>query len=308
MLRTRLPRTPTQEPTGSTRGSVAHDGDLGPVARLARDSLDDHDAVMDFADFALEEFEDEFGAGARNDQARPRRVDVDLLQVGVDPLAGLVLFAVDLLLGGHDPLGALEVDDDAARVETADDAVQNRADPVGELVLDVLLLRLAQLLDHRLPRGLRRDAAEVVRRDLPLDDVAELHVRETLPGAGDDELVAGRIFLHDLEHGPGADRPGRRVDLDLQLVGRVDAFARPDQNGIFQSANQAVAADSALLLDVVENLKQLVSHINPPIAFSPHPGEFSHIIRPRALFRKIKKRAELHPLHTYRYQTIKLLG
>ena len=58
----------------------AHDGDLGPVARLARDSLDDHDAVMDFADFALEEFEDEFGAGARNDQARPRRVDVDLLQ------------------------------------------------------------------------------------------------------------------------------------------------------------------------------------------------------------------------------------
>ena len=212
---------------------------------------------------------------------------------------------MDLLLGGHDPFGPLEVDDDAARVEAADGPVEDGADPVGELVLDVLLLRLAQLLDHRLARGLGGDAPEIVRRHLPLDDVAELRVGEPFQRPRDDELVAGRIFLDDLKHGPGADRPAGGVDLDLELVGRMDALARSDQNSVFQSANQAVTADSAFLLDVIENLKQFIAHIILPVV-TPRGGGVLLSVSAGSFFRKIKKRAELHPLPTYRYRTVKL--
>ena len=208
---------------------------------------------MDFGDFALEEFFDEFAAGARDDQARAEGVDVHLEQQGVDPVAGHVLFIVNLLLGGHDSFRLLEVDDDVAGFKAADGAVDDLPDAVGELLLHVLLLRLAELLNDRLARGLSGDAPEVARSDLPLDDVAELHIRETFPGPFDDQLIAGRIAFHHFEHGPRLDLPGGGVDFHLEFAGRMNALARCGQNGALQRPHQTFAADSALLLDIFEN-------------------------------------------------------
>ena len=162
---------------------------------------------------------------------------------------------MDFLLGGHDPFGFLEVDDDVARFDSADGSADDLADPVGELLLHVLLFRLAELLHDRLAGGLGGDAAEVARSDLPLDLFAELHVGETFAGPGDHQLVAGRIFLDHFQRRPRLDLPGDRVDLHFQFAGRVDAFARRGQDRAFQRLDQAVAADSAFLLDIFENRK-----------------------------------------------------
>ena len=160
---------------------------------------------------------------------------------------------MDFLLGGHDAFRLLEVDDNAPCFEAADGAVDNLPDAVGELLLHVLLLRFAELLNDRLTRGLSGDAPEVARSDLPFDDVSELHIGEPFPGAGDDQLIAGRIAFDHFQHGPRLDLPGGGVDFHLEFAGRMNALARCGQNGALQRPDQTFAADSAFLLDIFEN-------------------------------------------------------
>ena len=69
-------------------------------------------------------------------------------------------------------LHAIGIDDDVAVLETLDGAVDHLADPVGVEGVDVVALRLADLLEDDLFRRLGRDAAQYVGRLGELD----LHV------------------------------------------------------------------------------------------------------------------------------------
>ena len=51
---TRLPRMPTQAPTGSTSRVTRHHGDLGARTGLARRRLDAHDPLVHLGDLLLE--------------------------------------------------------------------------------------------------------------------------------------------------------------------------------------------------------------------------------------------------------------
>ena len=104
------------------------------------------------------------------------------------------------------------------------------------------------------------DAAEIARRDLPLDDVADLGLRETLLGAGEQQLVAVRRRIDDLEDRPRLDLARRRVDFDLEFARRVDALARGGEDRRLQSLDEALAADAALLFDIFEYRQQFVAH------------------------------------------------
>ena len=91
----------------------------------------------------------------------------DLGDDGLDPAALLVALAVDLLGARQQRLDLAEVDEHVVAVaRLLDDAGHDLADAVDVLLVHHLPLRLADpLLDHLLG-GLRRDAAEVLGRDV----------------------------------------------------------------------------------------------------------------------------------------------
>src|SRR5262249_34672867 len=73
--------------------------------------------------------------------------------------------------------GATEIDDEVvALLEAADDALDELALLVLELVEDEIALFVAHALDEHLLRRLRRDAAELRARLLHLEEIAELFV------------------------------------------------------------------------------------------------------------------------------------
>ena len=99
--------------------------------------------------------------GAREDDLRAARLAIDVLDVGDDAVARAVRLARRLLAERQDALGAAEVDDDVvALLEAADDALDELALAVLELVEDEVALFVADALDEHLLRRLRGDAAE----------------------------------------------------------------------------------------------------------------------------------------------------
>ena len=148
-------------------GVRGRDGDLRAVARLAGKGLDLDGAVGDLGHLELEEPADELRAGAGQDDLRAPGGVLDLEKEAADAVARLVLLARDLLLGGHDRLGLAEVDVDVVALPAADGAGHDVADLVLEVVVDAVLLELAQALHHGLAGGLGGDAARGSRGRSP---------------------------------------------------------------------------------------------------------------------------------------------
>ena len=174
----RTPRTPTHEPTGSMPSCRADDGDLGAEAGLAGDGLDLDGAREDLRHLLLEQAAQHQPMRTRDDDLRPARRVADLGHVHAQALALVVALGRHLLGARHDGLGAIDLDDDRARLDALDDAVDDLALALGELVEDEPALGVAQLLHDHLLGGLRGDAAELGRRHVLVDLVAGLGVGE----------------------------------------------------------------------------------------------------------------------------------
>ena len=169
------------------------------------------DALVDLGDLGLEELLDEARIAARQDDLRAAGLAVDVLHVGDDAIARAVRLARRLLAEREDALGAAEVDDDVvALLEAPDDALDELALAVLELVEDEVALVVADALDEDLLGGLRGDAAEGRARLLQLEEVAELLV-----------LLGGLLGVVR-----GARRSGSRAPRRAPPRGRASARPR----------------------------------------------------------------------------------
>src|SRR5215210_207656 len=128
---TRLPRGPTQAPTGSTPASL------------------DHTATFE-----------------RSPASRATAALPDLQQIHFQPLPVLVALVGHLLAGRQDRLDPAEVHQRHPPVGLLHDAGHHIAHALAILIEELLVVYLVQALVERLAHDLSRNAREVVRGDV----------------------------------------------------------------------------------------------------------------------------------------------
>ena len=113
------------------------------------------------------------GCARRQEDLRAAVLAADRQDQRADAVADADHFARDLLVAADDALGAAEVDDDVAELDALDDAGDDLAGAVLELLILALALGVADLLEDDLLGGLGGDAAEFDRRQRIDDEVAD---------------------------------------------------------------------------------------------------------------------------------------
>ena len=199
------------------------------------------------------------GIGARQDDLRSLGAAVDAANHRADAVADRVVLRARLFLARQLRLDASELDDDVAVLEALDHAVDDFADALAVLGVDVLALGLADLLEDHLLGGLRGDAAEILGRTRELD----LHVDFRFVAV---ELL--RLAERDLRRRVGhlLDDLLDRVELELAGVG-VEAraqrlalvtLARGRLERVLHGADDDFRLDALFFGDRVDLLQQRV--------------------------------------------------
>ena len=154
---------------------------------------------------------------ARQEDLRPARLLAHVVDVGPHPIAVAEALARDQLVAAQQRLGPAELDHHVAVLGPLDDAVDDLADAVLELVILLLALVLAHPLDDHLLGRLRRDPPEIDRRQRVDQVAAHLDLRIELARDVDRHLrLVVLDFLDRL-------RPARQPHVAVALVDR-----RPD--------------------------------------------------------------------------------
>ena len=275
---------------------VRLDGDLRAVARLAGDPLDRDEPVGDLGHLELEQRLDQLGVAAREDDLRPLGAGADVGDHRLDAGALLVALAVDLLLPGQERLDLAEVDEHVVAVAgLLDDPGDDLADAVDVLVVHHLALRLADPLQDHLLGGLRRDAAEVVRRHVlalhqlvgnlrPVDvEVVVVQERVVLlvrllldPLELVERPLAGLVEQPALEVGGKLDRVdavvARVVELDRGMPRGARRLLVGRKEGVLERREQRFRVDALLALDLPNRLNDLLAHHAPTLRRSDWPA------------------------------------
>src|SRR5262249_22600857 len=134
---------------------------LGAAAGIACHRLDLDDAVVDLRHFLREQLGEEAGMRAAEEDLWPARLLAHIVDVGAYSVAVAEALARDQLVAAQQRLGAAELHHKVAVLGALDDAVDDFADAVLELVELALALVFAHPLNDHLLGGLRSDAAEV---------------------------------------------------------------------------------------------------------------------------------------------------
>ena len=111
--------------------------------------------------------------GARQEDLRAARLLAHVEDVGAHAVAVTRVLARDELVAADHAFGALQIDGDVAVVDALDHDRDDLADAVLEFLELALALGLAHLLDDDLLGGLGGDAAEIDRRQLVGQEVAD---------------------------------------------------------------------------------------------------------------------------------------
>ena len=254
---TRLPRMPTQAPTGSMPLSREMHRDLGAAAGIARDRFDLDDAVIDLRHLLREQLGHELRVRARQEDLRAARLLAHVVDIGAHPLALAEALARQQFVAPQHRLGAAEIDDDIAELDPLDEAVDDLADAVLELGVLPLPLGVAHLLHDDLLRGLRRDAAEIDRRQRVGDEIADLGLGvEALRRR---ERHLRRVVLDlvdDLAEAQQADLAAAPVDLGADVV-FLAVFRAPGLlDGLLHRLQDFVLVDALVAGDRVGDLQQ----------------------------------------------------
>ena len=231
--------------------------DLGAAAGVARHRLDLDDAVIDLRHFLGEQLGHELRVGARQEDLRPARLLAHVVDVGAHPLALAEALARQQLVAAQHRLGAAEIDDDVAELDPLDEAVDDLGDAVLELVVLPLALGVAHLLDDDLLRGLRRDAAEIDRRQRVGDEIADLGLGVEPLRRGERHL--GRVVLDRIDHlaeAQQADLAVAPVDLGADVVFLAVFRAAGLLDGLLHRLQHFVLVDALVAGDRVGDLQQ----------------------------------------------------
>ncbi len=255
---------------------VRHHGDLAAsghglavaarVPRLARHLTDLHQAVGDLRDLELEQL-------AHQLLAPTRELDLGTLgrllhpdDHGLDALAVFVVLGVDLLAARQLRLHATQLDQRGVpRIALLHDAGDQFADAVDVFLIHEVTLRLADALEDDLLGGHRRDAAEVVGRDLHALDLAHVDAAEVEPDLLPGLLVADLegLGVHMLREDELVDPhvAGLGVDLDRGVVCRVGGLLVGGEERVLESLDKSLEGDALLALDLAQGLDDLSAHV-----------------------------------------------
>ena len=190
--------------------------------------------------------------GARQEDLRPARFRTHVVDVGAHPVLVAEGLARLHLVPAQDRLGATEIDQHVAVLDALDLADGDLADAILVLVVLTLALRLAHLLHDHLLGALRRDAAEIDRRQRLQDVVADLRRRIALARILQRDL-GGRIadLLGDLQIPIQADVAGLAIDFGDDLVLLAIFAARRGLDRLLHRDDDVLDADALLLGDVL---------------------------------------------------------
>src|SRR5690606_9363788 len=132
---------------------------------FARHRFDLDDTLRHFGHFGLEETANEIGVTAlKNDLHLVPRI-ADIHHEAADAIARLKLFAGNLLAARHEPFRAIDLDDQRPAFIPLRHAGDEVTLPLGKLFQQRLAFILAELLNHDLLGGLRRDTAKTLQRN-----------------------------------------------------------------------------------------------------------------------------------------------
>ena len=194
--------------------------DLGAQARIAGGGLDLEQALLDLRHLELEELHEEFGGDARQDELRPARLAVDLVDVGAHAVADAQVFLGDQVVARQQRLDAARFDDEVAALGALHRAGHERLAALEEVVEDLLALGVADLLQDHLLGGLRADAPEGLGLERLLEDVAQLGLGVLRERVGDRDLVGGLLVLLVGHDRPAAERACIRPSRGRSRRGR----------------------------------------------------------------------------------------
>ena len=216
---------------------------------------DDDSAVVDLRDLHLEEAQEDLRVGARQDHLRALCHRKHLDDHGPDPLPLLVGLGAGLFAQRQESLRFPDVHDDVRALVSLHDAVDHLADLLRVLVVDVLALRLADLLQDDLLRGLGRDAPENVGRLRQLHRVVELE--RLVDGLRLLERDLQRRVLHGLDHaldGEDLDQAGLGIEAGVDILVGLVVLAGSGHHRVFQGGHDDLGVDVLFLADLLDGL------------------------------------------------------
>ena len=194
---------------------------------------------------------------ARQEDLRSAQLLAHVVDVGADAVALAEILARDQLVAPDDRFGPAQIDHDMAELDPLDDAVDDFGDAVLVFLVLPAALGLAHLLDDDLLGGLRRDAAEIDRRQRIDDEIADLLFRIDPGGMLRRDLRALVLdFLGDLAIARQQDLAVVAVDrgADVQIVAVFRAAGLLD--GLFHRVQDLVALNAFFARHGVGDLDQ----------------------------------------------------
>src|SRR5574343_1672859 len=167
---------------------VRLDGNLGAQAGVAGTGLQFHQTIGDFRHFQLEQLDDEFRSGTRQDDLRATGIAIDAQQISLDTVADTQVFLGNHLVARQQGFDLAGFDDGVAALHALDGTGNDMFTTTQEVGQYLLALGVANLLQNDLLGGLGTDTAEIDRLQRLLQVIAGFDLRIVLLGIGQRHL------------------------------------------------------------------------------------------------------------------------
>ena len=201
------------------------------------------------------------------------------LDHGAHAVADRVVLRARLFLARNLRLDAADFRDDVAALEALDHRVDDFADALAELAVNLLALGLAHALRDDLLGGLRGDAAELLGFLRELDfhpDFGFVAVELAAPRRARSRCAGVGDLGDDLAHGVELDLAGLEVEARPQVLVALEHLARRREVRVLDRADDDGRVDALVLRDDVDHLLQfgvaISSFDSSELHFQPRPA------------------------------------